>query len=189
MKVNQPGLVRFEFAKIVGADSRCQRWHWNKEIVAANCKIWKGHHKTHTSHQSVRTTPLPDLSTTTMAAEPSIFYHSDSEESTAESKEIDRLLALPPVFAKKSTFSICSQTSAHRRRLLGDAFAALASRNPDTSPVVESNSEMALRIKGEREKKRKRLNKRAINTLKREGKVSPLSPFLIVGGSPRKKKK
>jgi hypothetical protein len=125
-----------------------------------------------------------------MAAEPSIFYHSDSEESTAESKEIDRLLALPPVFAKKSTFSICSQTSAHRRRLLGDAFAALASRNPDTSPVVESNSEMALRrIKGEWEKKRKRLNKRAINNLKQEGKVSPLSPFLIVGGSPRKKKK
>jgi hypothetical protein len=124
-----------------------------------------------------------------MTADPSIFYHSDSEESTTESKEIDRLLALPPVFAKKSIFSICSQTLAHRRRLLGDAFAALASRNPDTSPVVESNSEMALRIKGEREKKRKRANKRAINNLKREGKVSPLSPFLIVvGGSPRKKK-
>jgi hypothetical protein len=124
-----------------------------------------------------------------MAAETLFFYHSDSEESTVESKEIDRLLALPPVFAKKSTFSICSQTLAHLRRLLGDAFAALASRNPDTSPVVESNSERAFRIKGEQEKKRKRVNKPVINNLKWEGKVSPLSPFLIVGGSPRKKKK
>jgi hypothetical protein len=73
--------------------------------------------------------------------------------------------------------------------LLGAAFAALVSRNLNTSPVVESNSERSIRINGEREGKRKRSTKREINKLKREGKVSALSPFLIVRGPPRKKKK
>jgi hypothetical protein len=105
----------------------------------------------------------------------------ESEDETPESREVDKLMAMPPIFAKRQL----SREEMVGRNLMSAAFGVAArsafGRNAgNKSAVVESRSEMFVRIGEAREKKRKRETKREIKRLKKEGKLTALSPFLII---------
>jgi hypothetical protein len=88
---------------------------------------------------------------------------------------------MSPIFAKK----VLQRKEMVDRNLMGAAFgvaARSAQRRNDgkKSLVIESRSERFIRIEGARVIKRNRETKREIKRLKKEGKLSALSPFLIV---------